>query len=60
MPSRFEFSGRCYFVKFAFTDRAFDIVTVHVGIVPTQAPLQLENESPGSGVATSGTAEPAT
>ena len=38
-------------VNFAVTDRAADIVTVHVAVVPEQAPVHPSNCDPESGVA---------
>ena len=44
-------------VKFALTDFAVFIVTVQVGALPVQAPVQPEKDAPAAGVAVSVTAE---
>jgi hypothetical protein len=44
-------------VKFALTDFAVLIVTVQVGALPVQAPVQPEKDAPAAGVAVSVTAE---
>lgn len=48
--------SQAYLVKPAFTDKLLLIVTVQVGWVPTQAPLQPVKARPGSAVAVSVTA----
>ncbi|MEY4366045.1 MAG: hypothetical protein RLZZ305_1389 [Actinomycetota bacterium] len=45
-------------VNFAVTDRATDIVTVHVAVVPEQAPVHPSNCHPESGVAVNVTEVP--